>query len=79
MREKGNLLRHMEVLFIGHHPDKGMHGSIVDYHRISQSDIGMNGEETESMETLVEQAELTIRIDITSRLSKAYSSQVMER
>jgi len=81
MRQTGNLLRHMEVLFIGQHPDKGMHGSIVDYHPFSRSEIGTSAaqEGTGSMETLVEQAELTLKIDITSRVTKAYASQVIER
>ncbi|KAJ7218155.1 hypothetical protein GGX14DRAFT_599999 [Mycena pura] len=81
MRQTGNLLRHMEVLFVGQHPDKGMHESIVDYHPFSRSEIGTSAaqEGTGSMETLVEQAELTLKIDITSRVSKAYASQVIER
>lgn len=80
MRQTGHLLRHMEVLFIGKHPDKGMHGSIIDFHLLSSEGTpNLMEDRSQSMENLLESAELTIKIDVTSRISRAYASQVVER
>ena len=60
MRETGDLLRHMEILFVNKHPDKGMHRSIIDYHLLPPEDnTNIAAEGMESMESILDHAELT--------------------
>lgn len=82
MRRMGNLLHNMEVRIVGKHQEKALYGTILDYrHQECRpgSDKLFGERLVDSLDEILADVELTIRLEGEGRPVRVRTAQVVER
>jgi hypothetical protein len=78
MRRMGRLLRNMEVRVVRKHQEKTLYGTIVDYRHLRPVD-GKAGDIADSIDSILADVQLQIRLEGEGRHISVTSAQVVER